>query len=218
MTDIVYTYGNQAYLNITNACPCRCTFCIRNNGDSVGEATTLWFDHNPTIDEIKGEIDKFDFTKYNNSIIIMNTTLICKQFLSSCPIIRIFAFFVSRKAEISDFSTELEIFAVSKGGKVCAVKVKLSLSVDQRLVNVNRNYIGKEHMVRAKLDDVGDSALKRERTFCDKRAGDLACLFLVKIAFFKLVHLRARVDTAKVGGLYELCRGEIYRELAALAY
>ena len=70
MTDIVYTYGNQAYLNITNACPCRCTFCIRNNGDSVGEATTLWFDHNPSIDEIKGEIDKFDFTKYNNSIII----------------------------------------------------------------------------------------------------------------------------------------------------
>lgn len=70
MTDIVYTYGNQAYLNITNACPCRCTFCIRNNGDSVGEATTLWFDHNPTIDEIKSEIDKFDFSKYNNSIII----------------------------------------------------------------------------------------------------------------------------------------------------
>ncbi len=70
MTDIVYTYGNQAYLNITNACPCRCTFCIRNNGDSVGEATTLWFEHSPSLDEIKAEIDKFDFTKYNNSIII----------------------------------------------------------------------------------------------------------------------------------------------------
>ena len=70
MADIVYTYGNQAYLNITNACPCRCTFCIRNNGDGVGEATTLWFDHNPKIDEIKAEIDNFDFGKYNNSIII----------------------------------------------------------------------------------------------------------------------------------------------------
>ena len=70
MADIVYTFENQVYLNITNACPCRCTFCIRNNGDSVGEATTLWFDHNPTIQEIKSEIDKFDFSKYNNSIII----------------------------------------------------------------------------------------------------------------------------------------------------
>ena len=70
MADIVYTYGNQAYLNITNACPCRCTFCIRNNGDSVGEATTLWFEHSPSIDEIKTEIDAFVFGKYNNSIII----------------------------------------------------------------------------------------------------------------------------------------------------
>lgn len=70
MADIVYTYGNQAYLNITNACPCKCTFCIRNNGDSVGEATTLWFEHSPTIQEIKAEIDAFDFSKYNNSITI----------------------------------------------------------------------------------------------------------------------------------------------------
>jgi radical SAM enzyme (TIGR04100 family) len=70
MADIVYTYENQAYLNITNACPCRCTFCIRNNGNSVGEATTLWFEHSPSIDEIKAEIDDFDFEKYNNSIII----------------------------------------------------------------------------------------------------------------------------------------------------
>lgn len=70
MADIVYTYENQVYLNITNACPCRCTFCIRNNGDSVGEATTLWFEHSPSIEEIKAEIDKFDFSKYNNSIII----------------------------------------------------------------------------------------------------------------------------------------------------
>ena len=70
MADIIYTFENQVYLNITNACPCRCTFCIRNNGDSVGEATTLWFEHSPSIEEIKAEIDKFDFSKYNNSIII----------------------------------------------------------------------------------------------------------------------------------------------------
>lgn len=71
MADIVYTYGGQAYLNITNACPCKCVFCIRNNGDAVGEATTLWFtEHSPSIDEIKAEIDKFDFSKYNNSITV----------------------------------------------------------------------------------------------------------------------------------------------------
>ena len=43
MADIVYTFENKVYMNITNACPCKCKFCIRNNGDSVGEAKTLWF-------------------------------------------------------------------------------------------------------------------------------------------------------------------------------
>lgn len=91
MADIVYTYGNQAYLNITNACPCRCTFCIRNNGDSVGEATTLWFEHNPSIDEIKAEIDAFDFSKYNNSITICGygePTCALNNLIDACKYLR----------------------------------------------------------------------------------------------------------------------------------
>ncbi len=91
MTDIVYTYGNQAYLNITNACPCKCTFCIRNNGDSVGEATTLWFEHNPSIEEIKAAIDKFDFSKYNNSIIVCGygePTCAYENLIESCKYLK----------------------------------------------------------------------------------------------------------------------------------
>ncbi len=91
MADIVYTYGNQVYLNITNACPCRCTFCIRNNGDSVGEATTLWFEHNPSIDEIKAEIDAFDFSKYNNSITICGygePTCALNNLIDACKYLR----------------------------------------------------------------------------------------------------------------------------------
>lgn len=70
MADIVYTFEGSVYLNITNACPCRCKFCIRNNGDSVGDAKTLWFDkHNPDFEEIKKAIDEFDFTSYEKSVI-----------------------------------------------------------------------------------------------------------------------------------------------------
>ena len=35
MADIVYTYGNSVYMNITNKCPCSCVFCIRSNGDGL---------------------------------------------------------------------------------------------------------------------------------------------------------------------------------------
>lgn len=70
MASIVYTYENHVYLNITNACPCRCEFCIRNNGDSVGDASTLWFEgHSPSFEEIKAEIDAFDFSGYCDEII-----------------------------------------------------------------------------------------------------------------------------------------------------
>lgn len=62
MADIVYRYKTQAYLNITNKCPCRCTFCIRNTADKVGEANNLWFEKEPTIDEIFKAIEQFDFT------------------------------------------------------------------------------------------------------------------------------------------------------------
>lgn len=61
MTDIIYRYNDQVYFNITNKCPCRCTFCIRNNGDSVGDSGNLWFDREPDLDEIYAAIDAFDF-------------------------------------------------------------------------------------------------------------------------------------------------------------
>lgn len=60
--DIVYRLGEGVYLNITNKCPCSCAFCIRSHGDAVGDAERLWFETEPTIDDIKKAIDAFDFT------------------------------------------------------------------------------------------------------------------------------------------------------------
>lgn len=62
MTDIVYRYKDQVYLNITNKCPCRCTFCIRNTEDAIGEAENLWFQKDPTLEEIYAAVDAYDFT------------------------------------------------------------------------------------------------------------------------------------------------------------
>lgn len=62
MGDIIYRYKTQVYLNITNKCPCRCTFCIRNTADKVGEATSLWFDKEPSLQEIFAAVDTYDFS------------------------------------------------------------------------------------------------------------------------------------------------------------
>lgn len=68
MADIIYTYKNQVYANITNKCDCACTFCIRTHHDGVGESDNLWHKVAPTADEVKAAIDKFDFTGYEEFV------------------------------------------------------------------------------------------------------------------------------------------------------
>lgn len=68
MADIIYTYKNQVYANITNKCDCACTFCVRSQKDSIGESGNLWHTTEPTVDEIKAAIDAFDFTNYNEFV------------------------------------------------------------------------------------------------------------------------------------------------------
>ena len=67
-TDIIYRYKNQVYFNITNKCPCRCTFCIRNTEDAIGEASNLWFEQEPALEEIYKAIDEFDFSDCNEVV------------------------------------------------------------------------------------------------------------------------------------------------------
>ncbi|MEE1314675.1 MAG: TIGR04100 family radical SAM protein [Faecalimonas sp.] len=64
MADIIYTYRNHVYFNLTNRCTCKCIFCIRDGHETVGEAKAMWHDHNPSWEEIKAAIDEFDFSPY----------------------------------------------------------------------------------------------------------------------------------------------------------
>lgn len=68
MADILYTYKNQVYANITNKCNCNCQFCIRSQKDSVGEAENLWLQSEPTLEEIKKAMDEFDFKGYDELV------------------------------------------------------------------------------------------------------------------------------------------------------
>lgn len=61
MSDIIYNYNDSVYLNITNKCPCKCEFCIRNNTDAIGDADELWLHGDPDLEEIIAAIDSYDF-------------------------------------------------------------------------------------------------------------------------------------------------------------
>lgn len=65
---ILYKVHNNLYVNLTNKCPCACTFCLRQTMDSVGEADSLWLDHEPTYEEVIADFDDFDMTQYNEVV------------------------------------------------------------------------------------------------------------------------------------------------------
>lgn len=62
--NISYEIGKKLYLNITNKCPCNCTFCIRNNGDGAYGSDPLWLEHQPTIDEVIANLKTRDLDSY----------------------------------------------------------------------------------------------------------------------------------------------------------
>lgn len=51
---IIYPEYNGLYINLTNRCPCACTFCIRQKSvDAEFEnVETLWLEHEPTAQEV----------------------------------------------------------------------------------------------------------------------------------------------------------------------
>ncbi len=65
---ILYEVHNGLYVNMTNRCPCACTFCLRQTKDEMNGSGSLWLEREPTVDEIKSEFSKFDMSKYSELV------------------------------------------------------------------------------------------------------------------------------------------------------
>lgn len=65
---ILYDVGGKLYINLTNKCPCNCTFCIRHNGDGAYGSDSLWLEHEPSLDEVKAAFAKVDMSKYREVV------------------------------------------------------------------------------------------------------------------------------------------------------
>ena len=58
--NFVYRYGDNLYVNLTNKCSNACDFCIRNNGDGIGDSGNLWLSREPNAQEVIELIKSFD--------------------------------------------------------------------------------------------------------------------------------------------------------------
>lgn len=65
---IVYEVHSGLYVNLTNRCPCACTFCLRQTMDRVGNSGGLWLEHEPSAEEIKAAMRQRDMSKYEEVV------------------------------------------------------------------------------------------------------------------------------------------------------
>lgn len=65
---IAYDVHNGLYINLTNRCPCACTFCLRQTMDHVGQSGGLWLEHEPSYDEVVRAIQACDLSRYSEVV------------------------------------------------------------------------------------------------------------------------------------------------------
>jgi radical SAM enzyme (TIGR04100 family) len=65
---ITYPVKHGIYVNMTNRCPCACTFCLRQNAPGVYGSDPLWLEREPTVQEVCDSLDSWDLSQYEEVV------------------------------------------------------------------------------------------------------------------------------------------------------
>ncbi len=65
---ITYKVKNGIYVNMTNRCPCSCTFCLRHNAPGVYGSDSLWLEREPTVEEVCASLDGWNLAQYDEVV------------------------------------------------------------------------------------------------------------------------------------------------------
>jgi len=65
---VLYTLGSALYVNLTNRCPCSCSFCVRQYGNSVGDSADLWLGAEPTAQEVIADLETLDLARFTEVV------------------------------------------------------------------------------------------------------------------------------------------------------
>ena len=68
MNNILYRVHNNLYVNLTNRCPCACTFCLRQSMDRIGESDSLWLDREPEMADIEAAFQAWPPESYDDLV------------------------------------------------------------------------------------------------------------------------------------------------------
>ncbi len=65
---VTYRVGKGLYVNLTNRCSNRCSFCVRESQSAVGDAQSLWLEREPLRQEVWEELDAQDLEAFDEVV------------------------------------------------------------------------------------------------------------------------------------------------------
>ena len=148
MMNILYTIGDSLYINITNKCPCSCSFCIRKEMDGLKGSGSLWLDRDPSVSEVidalkKKELDSYKevvFCGYGEPLVRIHEVIEVAKFIKSQSDVKIRI----NTTGISDLIHKEENTARLLVGCIDAISISLNAPTAEEYVKVTRPKFGTE--------------------------------------------------------------------------
>lgn len=185
---IVYEVGENLYVNLTNKCPCSCTFCIRQNADGAYGSDSLWLEHEPSAEEVIDALEKADYKKYKEIVycgygepterieVLTETAKYIKE--NNGPAIRV------NTNGLADLIHKMPVAHMFEG-LVDTVSVSLNAGTKEEYLKVTRPSFGEEsyeamqkfavdckkyvkNVVFSVVDVIGEEQLKASQEMADK--------------------------------------------------
>ena len=194
---ILYEVYNNLYVNMTNRCPCACTFCLRQTRDEMNHSGSLWLEREPSVEEVKEEFKKFDMTKYKELVfcgfgepterlddMLQVAAFAKKQFHIKT---RINTNGLGSLVNGRDIAPELE-------GKIDTVSISLNTPNAQRFLELTRSKFGegsfqamldfakeaRKYVPHVVLTTVDTTLTKEEEQECQKICDDLGVTYRIR--------------------------------------
>lgn len=180
--------GATVYVNLTNRCPCACTFCLRQTKE-MEEGHSLWLKKEPTVEEVIQEFQKYDLDDFKEVVFcgfgeplervedVVQIAGILKHFRRDLPI-RIntngLANLIHQRDVTPELKGRIDTVSISLNAPdageydalTCSRFGKESFQAMLDFASLCRQYV--PHVVMTVVDIIGDEKIQRCQAICDE--------------------------------------------------
>ena len=174
--------GATVYVNLTNRCPCACTFCLRQTKE-MEEGHSLWLKKEPTVEEVIQEFQKYDLDDFKE-VVFCGFGEPLERVEDVVQIAGILKHFRINTNGLANLIHQRDVTPELKG-RIDTVSISLNAPDAGEYDALTRSRFGKEsfqamldfaslcrqyvpHVVMTVVDIIGDEKIQRCQAICDE--------------------------------------------------